>query len=291
VKSLLLLLCFYFISISCNCPLPGSNFAPATNFESGYPTGILVTVTCGGTATGISSFLSGITSALYADNNGHPGIRLALSNSYSTDSNGVSTATFETPVQVSPGNYWLFTGANTVIPGCLSCYSQQVFSAYPDSNLEADFSNNNFESFSIGEIAYSLWLTVDTVVLTPCEADWQCASLGVNYGFSYCQNGNCACRPNFDGSSTLDSLCTCNHVLAYDQNGNPNCVNFGVCQVGDLIRLDLCSAFTQNYMFIECDNGQCTCAAGFQGSATATDQCRCDNTLTWTANGPICSSD
>jgi len=286
---LFLLLCFYVLSISCDCPLPGANFAAATNFEASFATGFKVTVTCGGTANGISNPLGEIVSALYADNNGHPGVRLALSNSFST-SNGVTTANFETPVQVSPGNYWLFTAADAIVPGCLNCYSQQIYGLY-GTNLEADFSNVNFDSFGVGQISYSLWLDVETVIITPCEADWQCASLGVNYGFSFCQNGNCACRPNFDGSSTLDSPCTCNNVLVYDQDGNPNCVNSGVCQVGDLIRLDLCSAFTENYMFIECDNGQCECVDGFQGSATASDQCRCDNTLTWTSNGPVCSSD
>jgi len=128
----------------------------------------------------------------------------------------------------------------------------------------------------------------------PCQYDWQCAASGQNYGFATCDiDGSCACRPNFIGSAVPEDVCRCDtdngDHLAWDENGNPNCVNAGVCEIGTLIRTDLCSTYTQNYEFIECVNGQCTCLDGFQGSATADDQCRCDNTLTWPPQGPVCT--
>jgi len=137
-----------------------------------------------------------------------------------------------------------------------------------------------------------MWLEVSTG--TPCTADWECASSGANYDFATCVNGFCACAPNFIGSAIPQDVCRCDTAngknLAYDQNGNPFCLNAGVCQVGNMVRTDLCADYTQNFMFIECDGGNCACVAGFQGSATAADQCRCDNVLTWTANGPTCTS-
>jgi len=128
----------------------------------------------------------------------------------------------------------------------------------------------------------------------PCQFDWQCAASGQNYGFATCNiDGSCACRPNFIGSAVPEDVCRCDTAngdqLAWDENGNPNCVNPGVCEIGTLIRTDLCSGYTQNYAFIQCIAGQCTCLDGFQGTATATDQCRCDNTLTWPPNGPVCN--
>jgi len=104
-----------------------------------------------------------------------------------------------------------------------------------------------------------------------------------------------ACQPNFAGAAIPADVCNCDaaagNQLAYDQNGNPNCLSPGVCQVGTLVEPNLCSGYTQNYEFITCNNGVCQCLDGFQGSATASDQCRCDYTLTWPPSGPVCTND
>jgi len=218
---------------------------------------------------------------------------LALSSS-STSANGLTTANFDTPVQVSAGNYWLFAVGNAIIPGCLGCSAvatQQVFGLYGVNSLNDDYSGENFDSFAVGQLGYAMWLDVSSG--TPCDADWQCAASGANYDFATCENGFCACAPNFIGSAIPEDVCRCDtdsgKHLAWDENGNPFCLNAGVCQVGDMVRTDLCADYTQNFMFVECDGGHCQCASGFQGSATASDQCRCDNTLTWTQDGPVCS--
>jgi len=295
MKHLLLSLLFIF-SVYCDCPLPGFQFAANTEFEASFATGFKVTVSCGGIATGISIGGNGqFAVALYSDNNGHPATNLATSTSYSS-SDGVTVASFATPVSVSAGNYWLFAVGNAIIPGCLGCSAvanQQVYGLYGVNDLRSDYSQINFDYFGVGQLGYSMWLDVSTG--TACSADWECASSGANYDFATCVNGFCACAPNFIGSAIPEDVCRCDTAsgkhLAYDENSNPFCLNAGVCEVGDLIRIDLCSDYTENFMFVECDGGQCQCVDGFQGTATVSDQCRCDNTLTWTANGPVCSND
>jgi len=184
----------------------------------------------------------------------------------------------------------------------------------PSSDIRGDFWNSGTDGLKIMVNAI-LWCAGPTPVPTTaipttgvattamattgfptisCQFDWQCASSGENYGFATCADGACACRPNFIGSAVPEDVCRCNTAngdqLAWDQNGNPNCLNPGVCNSGTLVRADLCSGYTQNYVFIQCNAGHCECLPGFQGTATAADQCRCDNTLTWTPDGPVCSN-
>jgi len=276
------------------CPLPGVNFVGNTFFEASFSTGFKVTVGCAGTATGITAAGGPAQAALYSDNNGQPTTRLAISSSCSS-TDGISTMNFASPVQVTPGNYWIFVTGNAIIGGCLGCSAIsniQIVGLYGVDGLPESYAGVNFDSFAVGQLGYSMYLNV--VTGTACEADWQCASSGANYDFATCVNGFCACGSNFAGSAIPEDVCRCDtsagNQLAYDQNGNPNCLLPGVCQVGSLVRVDLCADYTENAMFICCNNGQCQCVDGFQGSATASDQCRCDNDLTWTANGPVCSS-
>jgi len=288
-----ILFSIFFSFVISQCPLPGVNFSPSTNFEASFATGFKVTVSCAGIATGINVYTTNnIQVALYLDDNNHPTTRIAISNFVS--GNGLTTINFQTPVQVSPGHYWLFADGQAILGGCLGCSAVsnvQIIGLYGLNSLDASYANNQFNTFGVGQLGYSMWLNV--VTGTACSFDWECASSGANYGFATCVSGFCACRPNFIGSAIPQDACRCdvssgNH-LAYDQNGNPNCLNAGVCQVGDLVRVDLCSDYTQNYMFVSCNSGQCQCISGFQGTATASDQCRCDFTLTWTVNGPVCS--
>jgi len=202
---------------------------------------------------------------------------------------------FQTAVQVSPGYYWLFIDGQASVGGCVGCSdvsNVQIFGLYGVNDLRQSYADISFNYFSVGQLGYSMWL--DVVSGTSCSFDWECAGSGASYAFATCVNGFCACGPNFAGSAIPQDPCRCdtsvgNH-LAYDQNGNPNCLNAGVCQVGTLVRPDLCSEYTQNFMFISCNNGECQCLSGFQGTATSADQCRCDFSLTWTDNGPVCSN-
>jgi len=125
---------------------------------------------------------------------------------------------------------------------------------------------------------------------TSCTQDYQCASLGDQYGYSYCQNGYCQCRQSFQGASTPTDKCSCQppSQVVFDQNGNPNCLSPGQCSVGGQNLQYLCADFTDNYEFIQCENGYCQCLPGFQGLATATSKCSCEN-VQWLPTGPSCT--
>jgi len=280
----LLSLFYFLVTVSCDCPsFYGNLFSSAEFTRLGQISGFQITVTCPSIATGINYRPHGANGqiGLYADSSNHPGTIIAISTP-TANSNGITTTTFDSPVRLSPGNYWILIpgGSGIVVVGVTNA-GVALFT----SSLEDDLTE--IQSVSI-DLSYDIWMNV-SLDATPCEADWECASSGVNYDFATCEDGFCSCQSNFDGSAVPQDPCTCNNVLAYDQNGNPFCLNDGVCQVGDLVRTDLCNDFTENYMFIECNNGNCQCVDGFQGSATESDQCRCDFTLTWTENGPVCS--
>jgi len=297
----LLLSALLFVLVSSQCPLPGLDFNPYTSLQDEDTTGFKITVSCSGTAVGINfnngPFNTGnIQAGLYSDNGNHPGSRLAISASTSNyATNSLVSLNFETSIQITPGVYWIFITGGADVGGCVGCpevSNQQIVVSIDHSDLPTTFDGDNVASFGVGQLGYSMFLNV--VTGTACEADWECATSGANYDFATCVNGFCACGNNFIGSAIPEDVCRCdtasgNH-LAYDQNGNPNCLLAGVCQVGNLVRTDLCADYTQNYMFIQCNSGNCQCVDGFQGSATAADQCRCDNTLTWTPNGPVCST-
>jgi len=282
------------------CPLPGLDFTPPQSLQDADSTGFKVTVVCGGTAVGINyrngPFNTGnVQVALYQDDGGHAGSLMAISTPTSNyPTNSVVALSFITPIQIAPGTYWIFISGGADVGGCVGCSqvsNQQIFVSVDHSDLPTSFVGSNILYFGVGQLGYAMWLNV--ISGTPCQADWQCATSGANYDFATCENGFCTCGVNFIGSAIPEDVCRCDtsagNQLAYDQNGNPNCLVAGVCQVGSLVRTDLCSCYTQNYMFIQCNGGHCQCVSGFQGSATATDQCRCDNTLTWTPNGPVCS--
>jgi len=296
MKSFIVFL-FYLINfIYCDCPVPGFQDTPDPNLNEFVPQdpfdtyGFQVTVSCNGIATGISHYGNSYTAALYAsrtDDNTRPGLRLAISNS-SSKTNGVTTEYFATPVQVSQGYYFIFGGSNAIfplfsddgsnLPPLLESQSSPTEFYVP--NLDADYSDVVFNGITF--LMISMWLDVTTG--TPCTQDWDCASLGVNYGFATCQDGYCACIPNFQGSATSQDPCTCNSVLAYE-NGIPYCVADGVCLVGNTVRLDLCGA--QNYAYVQCNNGQCQCLSGFQGNGTTADPCRCESSVSWE---PVCGA-
>jgi hypothetical protein len=51
-----------------------------------------------------------------------------------------------------------------------------------------------------------------------------------------------------------------------------------------------CSSVTEDYNYVRCIEGNCTCKDGFLGNATADDKCRCSapNTVTWQNNEALC---
>jgi len=307
LQYLSLFLCLFSFGYS-QCPLPGYNlsYAPEFNYYGDVKV-MRVYVTCPGIATGVSTpSVAGDqyvpNFALYGDSyNSDFNLQVPLgfmtkSISYTSNSDGILTMNFENPVPVSQGYYWIAASADSRVPYCNICPDlPEVLLSYTlpcETSLEFD---GNDETYFYYTVQMIMWLNVVSVTGTPCQADWECASSGANYDFATCVNGNCACQPNFAGSAIPEDVCRCDtsvgNQLAYDENGNPNCLSPGVCQVGSLVQTSLCAGYTQNYMFITCNNGLCQCEDGFQGSATAIDQCRCDYTLTWTSDGPICTDD
>jgi len=125
---------------------------------------------------------------------------------------------------------------------------------------------------------------------TSCTQDYQCASLGTQYGFSSCQNGVCKCRSTFQGSSTTSNRCRCDSPsrVVYDNNGNPQCLSPGQCSVGGQELKYLCSPYSDNYNFVNCVNGHCQCLPGFSGNATVNNKCSCNN-VHWLPQGPVCN--
>lgn len=51
-----------------------------------------------------------------------------------------------------------------------------------------------------------------------------------------------------------------------------------------------CQGVSTDYNFVECDEGVCRCRSelGFEGSATTSDKCRCDDRVYWEGGVPYC---
>jgi len=180
------------------------------------------------------------------------------------------------------------------ISGCLGCAevsSTQLVVVMNTDQLPATLTGAPLGYFGVGQLGYSAWLNV--VSGTPCQFDYDCASSGDNWLFARCgSSGYCTCSDNFIGGATPSDKCRCDspNNIVWD-NGTPYCLKPGVCGVGSTVRVDLCFGFSQNAEFVQCgSNGHCQCQAGFQGSATTSDMCRCDHLLTWATSGPTCSS-
>jgi hypothetical protein len=101
----------------------------------------------------------------------------------------------------------------------------------------------------------------------------------------------------FNGSATTIDQCRCdNGTIAYE-NGKAMCVPPGYifnrfimnwnrqCLSGQQY---LCSSVTTDYNFVSCINNDCTCNAGFTGSATLNDQCRCVGTVVQSNGQAVC---
>jgi len=199
------------------------------------------------------------------------------------------------------------------IAGCLGCAevaNVQVNVLLSGNGLPSTLVGASLAQFGVGQLGYSMWLNVAVPVTIPvsvpvtvpapvpgtlCTSDSDCVTSGDVWLAASCSaSGNCACGVNFVGSATTTDPCVCDtasgNQVVWD-NGTPYCVTPGQCGFGASSRADLCYSFSQNAQFVGCGaSGQCECFPGFQGSATATDLCRCDNILTWIGNTATCTT-
>jgi len=120
---------------------------------------------------------------------------------------------------------------------------------------------------------------------TPCQQQWECQGVSVDYNYVQCSSGACQCKAGFSGQATVDNKCSCiSPRYVTWSNGEAFCLSPGQCRNS----YD-CNAYSDNSLFVSCNGFSCACKAGFSGTATPGDKCRCEHTLTWTNGVPTCA--
>jgi len=294
---------------NCQCPLAGVDFVPTFFGESPTLSLFQIYLPCNSNVSAIENrqlpgagFIQDpVTGGIYNDYNGSPTTLISLTESlagYTLEAGAIARFRFLPPLQLQAGYYWVgwkSADSGITLPYCDGCpeianMKQAIFSTiYND--LPADVSNAQPEILT-NWLGTPVWLNTTIPPPPPpagttCMTDGDCMSSGGNqWLYATCgSDGHCQCGNGFSGTATTTNPCGCTGNVVYD-NGIPICVPIGKCIAGSTVRADLCYPLSTNSMYVTCTaSGVCQCNPGFQGSATPTDLCRCNNPVVWE---PVC---
>jgi hypothetical protein len=119
-----------------------------------------------------------------------------------------------------------------------------------------------------------------TTTPSTCSAQWECASVSLDYNYVLCVAGKCACRDGFSGNATAGNKCSClaPNVISW-VNNQVSCaapvIPEPTTTPSTCSAQWECLAVSSDYDFVRCIAGACTCKDGFSGNATAGNKCSC----------------
>jgi len=134
-----------------------------------------------------------------------------------------------------------------------------------------------------------------TIAPSSCSAQWECASVSLDYNYVLCAGGLCKCKDGFSGNATAGNKCSCIAPNTIKWENNQVTCALAVIPEPTLTPSTCsaqweCLAVSTDYDFVRCIAGACTCKAGFSGNATAGNKCSCiaPNTVMWDTDQFTC---